>query len=156
MTGQAGGQPALPPRPVVRRRPPALSPGVQGALLAIAGVRSGSTVLDLTPGGVLMRPAHAAAGKGGVVLVAQPSALAEGLPAILRGGPITHAFAVLPGSRLLTVLRPVLRPGARVAITAADADAVREAALVAAYDVVHLEPDVEGFVLAALRPRPPS
>lgn len=144
------------PRPVVRRRTPALSPGVQSALLALCGIRSGATVLDLTPGGCFVRPAHAAAGKGGVVLVAQPAALAENLPALLRGAQVTHAFALLPGSRLLTVLRPVLRPGARVAVTGVDADAVEEAALVAAYDVVHLETDVEGMVAAVVRPRPPS
>ncbi|HEX7353672.1 MAG TPA: hypothetical protein VF288_02430 [Mycobacteriales bacterium] len=145
-----------PQRPVVRRRAPAISAGVQGALLALCGVRSGATVLDLTPGGCFVRPAHAAAGKGGVVLVAQPAALAESLPAVLRGAQVTHVFALLPGSRLLTVLRPVLRAGARVAMTAVDADAVHEAALVAAYDVVHLEPDVEGMVGAVVRPRPPS
>lgn len=145
------------PQPVVvRRRAPALSPGLQGALLALCGVRSGATVLDLTPGGCFVRPAHAAAGKGGVVLMAQPAALAENLPAVLRGAQVTHAFALLPGSRLLTVLRPVLRPGARVAITGVDADAVQEAALVAAYDVVHLEAEVEGTVAAVVRPRQPS
>lgn len=147
---------AAPLRPVVRRRAPILSPGVQGALLALCGVRSGATVLDLTPGGCFVRPAHAAAGKGGVVVVAQAAALAENLPAVLRGAQVTHAFALLPGSRLLTVLRPVLRAGARVAITGVDAEAVREAALVAAYDVVHLEIDVEGMVAAVVRPRPPS
>lgn len=143
-------------RPVVRRRPPSLSPAVQSALLAVGGVRAGATVLDLTPGGCVSRPAQAAAGKGGVVVVAHPAALAENLPAVLRGAPVTHAFALLPGGRLLTALRPVLRAGARVAVTAVDEDAAREAALVAAYDVVHVEQDVEGVAVAVLRPRPPS
>jgi hypothetical protein len=75
---------------------------------------------------------------------------------VLRGAVVTHAFASLPGSRLLTVLRPLLRPGARVAVTGADEDAVQEAATVAAYDLVYLERDVDGLVVAALRPRPPS
>ncbi|MGH3743448.1 MAG: hypothetical protein ACRDTP_01135 [Mycobacteriales bacterium] len=149
-------RPPAPQRAVVRRPAPSLSPEVQGALLALCGVRSGATVLDLTPGGYFVRPAHAAAGKGGVVLVAQPAALAENLPAVLRGAQVTHAFALLPGSRLLTVLRPVLRAGARVAVTGVDADAVHEAALVAAYDVVHLETEVDGMVAAVVRPRPPS
>jgi hypothetical protein len=103
-----------------------------------------------------VRPAGAAAGKAGVVLVASPAALAETVPAMLRGAAVTHAFASLPGSRLLTVLRPLLRPGARLAVTAVDVEAVQEAATVGAYDLVHVEAGVEGFVVAALRPRPPS
>jgi hypothetical protein len=139
-----------------RRRPADLPPGVRTTLLAVAGVRSGSVVLDLTPGAALFRPAGAAAGKSGLALVAAPAALAETIPAVLRGAVVTHAFASLPGSRLLTVLRPLLRPGARVAVTGADEDAVQEAATVAAYDLVYLERDVDGLVVAALRPRPPS
>lgn len=129
---------------------------MRATLLAVGGVRTGSVVLDLTPGGSLVRPAGAAAGRAGAVLVAAPAALAETVPSMLRGGMVTHAFASLPGSRLLTVLRPLLRPGARVAITGVDLEAVQEAATVAAYDLMHVEHDVDGVVVAGLRPRQPS
>jgi hypothetical protein len=67
---------------------------------------------------------------------------------------VTHAFASLPGSRLLTVLRPLLRPGSRVAVTGVDVEAVQEAAAAGGYEVVHVEQGVDGLVVAGLRPRP--
>ncbi len=147
-----------PPTPtgVARRRPADLTPAVRTTLLAVAGVRSGSVVLDLTPNGSLVKAAGAAAGRTGVVLVGSAAALAETIPGALRGAPVTHAFAALPGSRLLSVLRPLLRPASRVAVTAVDVDAVREAAVVGGYDLVHVEEGVDGLCVAGLRPRPPS
>jgi hypothetical protein len=125
-------------------------------LLALGGVRDGAVVLDLTPGASLVRPAAAAAGRTGVVVAAPAAALAEGLPSALRSATVTNVFAGLPGSRVLTALRPLLRAGARVAVTAVTADALREACTVAAYDLVHVEEDVDGVVVAALRPRQPT
>jgi hypothetical protein len=125
-------------------------------MVALAGVRQGAVVLDLTPGATLSRAAAAAAGRGGVVVCARPTALLEGLPAALRGGTVTHAFAARPGSRLLTALRPLLRAGARVAVTAAAIEALEEVCAVAAFEVLHMAADVDGLVVAALRARPPS
>lgn len=138
----------------IRPQPP--SAVVVATLLALGGVRDGAVVLDLTPGASLVRPAAAAAGRTGVVVAAPAAALVEGLPSALRSATVTNVFAGLPGSRVLTALRPLLRAGARVAITAVTADAVREACMVAAYDILHVEDDVDGVVVAALRPRQPT
>lgn len=131
-------------------------PGLLVTLLALAGVRQGAVVLDLTPGATVSRAAAAAAGRGGVVVSARPTALLDGLPAALRAGTVTHAFAARPGSRLLTALRPLLRTGARVAVSSAALEALEEVCTVAAYDVLHATADVEGLVAAVLRARPPS
>ena len=136
-----------------RPRPVPPTAGVAAALLAVCGVRTGSVVLDLTPAARMVRPAAAAAGRTGLVFAASASAMADGVHGALRGGIVTHAFAALPGSRLLTAMRPVLRAGARVAVTAVDEDAIREAAVVAAYEILHVEHDVDGLVIAGLRPR---
>jgi hypothetical protein len=90
------------------------------------------------------------------VIAAQPPALNEGLPGALRTAVITNAFAALPGSRVLTALRPVLRAGARVAVTAVTAEALHEACTVAAYDLLHLEEDIDGVAIGALRARQPT
>lgn len=137
-----------------RIRPQAPSAVVVATLLAVAGVRDGAVVLDLTPGASLVRAAAAAAGRTGVVVAAPAAALVEGLPGTVRAATITHAFAGLPGSRVLTALRPLLRVGARVAVTAVAEDALREACTVAAYDLLHVEGDIDGVVVAAIRPRP--
>lgn len=150
--GRAGS--AVSPRQRIRPQPP--SAAVVATLLAVGGVRAGAVVLDLTPSGSLVRPAGAAAGRSGVVVAAPAAALIDGLPAALRGATVTNAFAGLPGSRVLTALRPLLRAGARVAVTAVTAEALHEACTVAAYDLLHLEEDVDGVVVAALRARPPS
>ncbi len=146
-----------PSSPIPIRRPPhGLSPAVRTTLLAVCGIRSGAVVLDLTADGSLVRPAGAAAGRGGVVLVAAPAALSESVPALLRGAAVSNAFAALPGTRLLGLLRPLLRPGARVAVTAVDADAIAEAAALAGYQVLHVESGVDGVVVAGLRPQTSS
>jgi len=147
------------PTPIRRSqqiRPHTPTKNVIATLLAVGGVRVGAVVLDLTPAAILVRPAAAAAGRTGVVVAAPAAALSEGLPAALRGAVVTNAFATLPGSRLLTSLRPILRAGARVAVTAVNADALREACTVAAYDLLHLEEDVDGVAIGALRARQPT
>lgn len=132
------------------------------SLLALCGIRDGSVVLDLTPNAAMVHPAAAAAGQRGVVLVAAPAALtaltAGPAPAgpPLRAGSVSHAFADLPGGRLLLALRPLLRPAARVAVTAVDEASLRTATAVAAYDIVHFEQGAAGLVVAALRARPLS
>lgn len=158
--GAAVGLSALAPQRVLgmpnRVRPQQPGPAVISTLLALAGVRNGAVVLDLTPGSSLARAAGAAAGRSGVVICGRAPGLIDGLPAALRGGVVTNAFAALPGSRLLTGLRPLLRAGARVAVTAVARDALSEACTVAAYDLLHAEDDVDGLVVAALRARLPS
>jgi len=159
--GRAGGKPAGPPpaaplRRTQQIRPHAPSRAVVATMLAVGGVRNGAVVLDLTPSASLVRPAAAAAGRSGVVVAAPAAALSEGLPAALRAAVITNVFATLPGSRVLTALRPVLRAGARVAVTAVTAEALREACTVAAYDLLHLEEDVDGVAVGVLRARQPT
>ena len=154
--GRPAPQGAAPLRRTQQIRPQAPSRTVIATLLAVGGVRHGAVVLDLTPSASLVRPAAAAAGRSGVVIAAPPAALAEGLPAALRAAVITNAFASLPGSRVLTALRPILRAGARVAVTAVNAEALQEACTVAAYDLLHLEEDVDGVAVGALRARQPT
>lgn len=157
VTSRAQPRPAgAPLRRVQQIRPQAPTHGIMAALLALAGVRVGAVVLDLTPSSSLVRAAGAAAGRTGVVVAAPPAALTEGLPAALRAATVTNAFASLPGSRVLTALRPLLRAGARVAVTAVTPEAIQEACTVAAYDLLHLEQDVDGVVVAALRARQPT
>jgi hypothetical protein len=152
-----GARPAPTPlRRTQQIRPQTPSKNVIATLLAVGGVRAGAVVLDLTPAASLVRPAAAAAGRSGVVIAAPTAALAEGLPGALRAAVITNAFATLPGSRVLTALRPILRAGARVAVTAVNAEALQEACTVAAYDLLHLEEDVDGVAIGALRARQPS
>jgi len=50
----------------------------------------------------------------------------------------------------------MLRAGARVAVTAVNTEALQEACTVAAYDLLHLEEDVDGMTIGALRARLPS
>ncbi|HVV31043.1 MAG TPA: hypothetical protein VHC41_09195 [Mycobacteriales bacterium] len=150
------GVPTAAVRAARRLGPQAPSASVVATLLALGGVRSGAVVLDLTPGASLVRAAAAAAGRAGVVVAAPPAALAEGVPAAVRAASVTNAFATLPGSRVLTALRPMLRAGARVAVTAVGTEALHEACTVAAYDLVHLADPVDGVIVAALRARQPS
>jgi hypothetical protein len=152
----AGAVGSPPVRRHQRIRPQPPSPAIIVTLLALGGVRSGAVVLDLTPAASLVRSAAAAAGRSGVVVAAPAAALVEGLPGALRSATVTNVFASLPGSRVLTALRPLLRAGARIAVTAVTADALQEACMVAAYDLLHVEADVEGVVVAALRARLPS
>jgi hypothetical protein len=81
------------------------------AALALAGVRTGATVLDVTARGWFARAAGAAAGPGGLVMAGQNLAELGEIP------PITHAF--LPAGAAvewLSALRPRLAPLARVIV----------------------------------------
>jgi len=86
-----------PPEPL-----PGLAPDLAAAVLALAGIRNGQLVLDLTPAARLTASAAAAAGPQGRIVVLQPTTRA--LPPGATRAATTPAGSVEGGERLARVL----------------------------------------------------
>lgn len=119
----------------VPRAPAVKVPGdLAAVVLALAGVRRGHVVLDLTPGAGLCAGAAAAAGESGVVIAVQDASTplpagaalsvsqpgdAIDLPA-LNGSRVSRALLVAPTAeaksleRIIAATISVLAPGARL------------------------------------------